>query len=177
MLEFEASAHKLIREWLAGWFDGDSHVVRTVDNASQSIAFPQAQQIAFQQAALTQPLDGFGIGVVLVSQANLMHRRMSKGESGRQTQLRVAWRFYSRASVKKADASGHNSESLCRLGSDRLLALLSLEANHIPLKEKGIFHIRPSTPVLIPSADITTRAMNVSATVILETGKSLTTPA
>lgn len=176
VLEFEASAHKLIREWLAGWFDGDTHVVRTVDNTAQAILFPEAKQIAFQQAALTQPLDGFGIGVVLVSPANLMHRRMSKGESGRQTQIRLTWRFYSRASVKQAGANGHNSESLCRLGSDRLLALLSLENNHLPLKEKGIFHIRTTTPVLIPSADINTRAMNVSATCILETGKALTTP-
>lgn len=176
VLEFEASAHKLWHEWLTGWFSGTSHVIRTTDGGNQSIGFPLAAQIAFQQAALTQPLDGFGIGVVLVSEAKLMHRFMRRGETSKQTQLRLTWRFYCRASVKSSGAEGHNSESLCRLGSDRLLALLSMEHNHLPLRAKGIFHVRPQTPVLVPSADITTRAMNVSATCILEVGPDHATP-
>lgn len=176
VLEFEASAHKLWHEWLTGWFSGSSHVIRTVDGANQSVAFPLAAQIAFQQAALTQPLDGFGIGVVLVSAGKLMHRFMRRGTTSRQTQQRMTWRFYARASVKSSSAGGHNSDSLSRLGSDRLLALLSLEHNHLPLKAKGIFHIRTETPTLVPSAEFATRVMNVSATCILEAGKAYVTP-
>lgn len=176
-LDFEASAHKLWFEFLSGWFDGGEHVIRIENSVDQQVEFPLAQQIGFQQAALKQPLDGFGLGVVLVTEARMMHRYLRKGTTSRQTQYRCQWRFYSRASVKnKAQQAGENSESLCRLGADRLFALLSLEHNHLPLRDKGIYNIRVGTPTLVPGSDHNVRALNVQATLILETGKTHTAP-
>ena len=168
----EASTSKLWNEWLRNVFSGASHALTTLDGSSVSLAFPQVADVAFQQAALKQPLDGLGFGVVLISEPRTMHRRVSV--AGARQQLRMTWRFYIRAKIAQAAGVGENSESLCRKAADCFTAIMSVEANHAALHDKGIHNIRAQHPSMIPTAEYSTRVTNVSATVLIQSGVATT---
>lgn len=165
LLTFEESAHKILQEWISGWFSGSSHVIRQVDSADQTVAFPAAS-IAFQQAALVQELNGLGFGIVLVAPPRVMHQRMFRGSVRKQ--FRVSWMIYVRAKVNQTSAAGKNSEYLCRQGADLLFALLTIEKNHAPLKAAGITNLRTEPAQLVTSTDYAMRRMMLSATVIVQ---------
>lgn len=168
----EASTSKLWNEFVRAWFSGATHVLTTLDGANVSLAFPQVADVAFQQSAIKQPLEGLGFGIVMISDPKTMHRRVSV--AGARQQLRITWRFYIRAKVSQAAATGENSESLCRRASDCFTALMAVEKCHAPLRAKGISNIRAQPGMMVPTAEHTTRVTNVSATVLIQSGVATT---
>lgn len=168
LLTFEESSSKLWNQWLKAWFNGSAKVFRTVGGSNQSVTFPSAS-VVFQQQAISQPLDGLNIGVVLLTQPRVMHRRMTR-LGAKWTQFRCSWQFYIRAKVNSTTGAGENSESLARKGSDLLFALLTIEENHEPLRVKGMTNIRAEPARLIVSPEYSMRAIAVNATISLQSG-------
>jgi hypothetical protein len=161
----ESAPVKIWHEWLSGWFNGEEHTLCTVDGVDQTVVFPEASQIAVNNAVLSQPIDGLGIGIFQMAQPVTMHRVLTRATKN--IQLRLSWRFYIRAKVNKRSAGGENSESLCRKAAELFWALILMEENHGPIKAKGLFNVRAQPTQILSAAEWATRTTVVSATVIV----------
>lgn len=148
----EETSCKLWLEFLKGYFDGAYHGL---------IAYPIAQ-IAFQQRAFTQEIEGVGIRIVGNVPGGTKPRRFGDGEWTLDNP--ASWTFLIVAKVTKPRTDGQNSDSLCRITSDLLYALTTKFERLTPLNRVGVQKIRAKPPVLAQSADYAARKMMVSAT-------------
>jgi hypothetical protein len=161
----ESAPVKIWHEWITGWFNGEEHTLCTVGGTEQSVVFPEVQQVAINNTVLQQPVNGLAIGILQMAQPVVMHRVLTRAT--RNIQMRMAWRFYIRAKVATRSAGGENSESLCRKASELFWALMVMEENHTPLKNKGLFNVRAQPTQLLSASEWATRTTVVSATVIV----------
>lgn len=163
----EASAFALLAEWLAYYFDGESHPLGTQEfeealttetlealtteegealtESVPGISFPVAH-IRFQQSDL--PKLGTAIGLTVVWVVPGKARRDWETVAGQRQEmvtLPVTWFFFVRAEGP-AGSTGENAQQRCRTGSDRLYALLQNSHATRPLAAKGIHKLCPDSP-------------------------------
>jgi hypothetical protein len=152
--QIEKTAMELWQAFLAGFFDGQFHVV-----GEQNIQFPLIPQthLLFQEAHVPHPMDGLSIHVVSIPQGDGQIR----WNGGRQAYHRVTWEFRVRAKVKAPRVDGMNSAALARLGSDTLYALLTDPDSMLPLYQNGINRVFTSVPRPMSGDDWATRILNV----------------
>jgi hypothetical protein len=147
----EESSMKLWAEFLAGYFDGEEH-----DVMGGPLRFPEAT-IVFQQA--NHPNEGLFVHITALNPGSTKTEIGSRGQ--REARNKTTWNFWVKSLVKKPREDGHNTESLCRLTSDRLYALLMSRDLTLPLNRRGLHSIRPNPPRLITSQDWSVRGIIV----------------
>lgn len=146
-LDAEGSALALWQEYLAGYFDGGTHLVGRV-----SVAFPKAT-LRFQEASLPQPLKGLGISVVWVTQVRTERRwevltapelaALPAGTPVDQERVQAHCSFLFLVRALKA-GSNDNAQQQVQAAAGKLFGLLQNTAATEPLSEKGISKIRPT---------------------------------
>lgn len=161
-LDVEGTSLALWQEFLAGYFDGASHIV----GSNPTAVFPKAA-LRFGQSAAPQPAGSAVVDVVisLVWLGNVGPRRLEWEKVGNSTQQmaysRTAWLFYVRASVNAATPgpTAGNPQKLCTLAAGRLQALLGNSDAALPLAQKGVAHLRPDEPRPIEDKEYIVRTL------------------
>ena len=154
----EASVMTLWQEFLAGHFDGQPHDL----GATSGVVFPRVD-LAFQQSALAEPLDGApsaGLALTVVWSETLQ-RRVSRWESlsgARQevVQAPAAFNFWVRA-------TGANSRREAKRVADLLHGLLNNSYETRVLAQKGMQCVTALTPRAIQDSDYCLRLVSVTA--------------
>lgn len=150
-LELERSALALWHEFLNGLFDGNNHSF----GGHVNVPLPKAE-LMFQQFAPTQPMaEGakatpLSIHVVWVMPSKPRRYHEHNPATGRRQEwatCRGQFLFYVRCSAVE-DTAG-NADYQCQGLSDRLHAVLENAAATLPLAEKGIHTIAPTTPAIV----------------------------
>ena len=160
----------LIAEWLAQYFDGETHDVGLL----AAVKFTKAE-LKFQQSAVTQPLDGgggaaaTGIAITVVWSEGGSRKKYwetitdgtaeSRSAGSRQEIVfdRVTWNFWVRA-------NGTNARQQCKLTADLLAGLLGNSAETKSLAQKGVHRLRPSDPRVIQDTDYSLQLVTCGAT-------------
>jgi hypothetical protein len=145
-LKLEESVMALWSEFLAGYFDGNTH---TVGANSPGLKFPKAA-FSFQQGRLPQPLNGLGVSVVWEAPSKIKKQWDNVGTPPVRQERAYGWAlwmFLVRAELENGD--GENAHKQCQSGSDRLYGLLNNSSAVLPLAEKGIHRLRPATPQMV----------------------------
>lgn len=142
-LAIESRFFALWQEFLAGYFDGQSHTV----GANPAIAFPSAY-LRFQQSLLPQPIDGVAITAVWV-RPSYFEKKWDTVNGGRQEVVfaRFGMMFWVRAQMVSSGTG--NSAFKCTQAAELLFGLLQNSAATRPLAGKGIHRLRPSSPQLV----------------------------
>lgn len=146
-LDAEGSALALWQEYLAGYFDGGTHLV-----GRMSVVFPKAT-LRFQEASLPQPLKGLGISVVWVTQVRTERRwevltapdlaLLPAGTPADQERVQAHCSFLFLVRALTA-GSNDNAQQQVQAAAGKLFGLLQNTAATEPLSEKGISKIRPT---------------------------------
>jgi hypothetical protein len=162
----------LLAEWLAQYFDGETHDVGLLD----AVQFTKAE-LKFNQSAVSQPLAGGaaappyqGVAITVVWSEggrrkkyfeNIEHRTSNSELSTRDRQEivydRVTWNFWVRA-------NGTNARQQCKLTADLLAGLLGNSAETKSLAQKGVHRLRPADPRLIQDTDYSLQLVTCGAT-------------
>lgn len=156
--DVEKTAMLLWAEFLGGWFDGGSHLLR-----GTAVTMPTLMTggLTFQEQPLPKNIEGLCIQVLSARQHSAKRRLWSNEIWHISEPIRLD--FYLRARVKDARADGHNSISLVRWASDNLFAILNSPLLTAALQRRGMTSFRPSPPTVV--TDITATRM-VSLNVI-----------
>jgi hypothetical protein len=160
-LSTESATFKLLNEWLAQWFDGNSHAV----GVNAPVVFPKANR-AFNQGAPVQPLHQME-GDSDAEIRTVMHGRNENAASndsvlyqGKLVTDFVIFNFWVRA---KRPGTGQ-SELLAQTIAERLKSILTNPAAHYDLAVKGIAHLQvQGPPVPVPSSDYAQRLLTCNA--------------
>lgn len=149
----EETSCKMWAEFLGGYFDGGQHGL---------IAYPQCA-FAFQQRPFPQELNGVGIRIVGNVPGGTRPRR--HGDEQWTLDNPATWTFIVCAKVTTARPDGQNSDSLCRITSDLLYALMLKWELLKPVLRTGLQKIRVKPPVLAASAEYSARKLQISGTI------------
>jgi hypothetical protein len=155
----EETSMKLWHEFLAGYFDGNLHMLR-----GAYVPFPVANKIHFQEDAIISgesAMDGLYIGVTQERPAKAL-KRLFPGEIWMVTE-RVKLSLWFRARVKTPQG-GQNSHSMVRFGSDAAFAILESNLLSKPLSRKGMSSICVKPPILISGGSLPMRQVSLEAT-------------
>ena len=144
----------LWQEFLSGFFDGANH---DLDALNHGVTFPAAT-LEFSQSRVPQPLDGAIITVIGMSPGRARDRWDLVGDVGdrhvgKVAALDVTWMFWVRAKVSGVGASGWLASQV----ASRLYGLLGNRTAVAPLAGKGIYALRPDSPVTFPDSDYAMR--------------------
>lgn len=156
----ESGSKALLAEWLAGYFDGQAHVVW-----GSSVVFPSCS-IRFDASATRQPLVQAGSDVAaeirVVSKPGRVVR--CPDEVGTKAFAGVTLQFYVRAQVMGSGTG--NSNLVADRVSELLFAVLSNPAERYALAQKGITHLVPRTPETIAAKDFAMRLIHCRASFV-----------
>jgi hypothetical protein len=150
----------LWHEFLAGWFDGAEHTLRTNPDYTQLI--PEVEEITFQDQNLQKQLEGLYLHVTSERVAKIQNRWWSGASAKRMITENAKLNFWFRARVKTARTDGHNARSLVRVGADNLFAILSGANTTIPLQRRGMGAFRPQRGILVGGGEMAMRQVPVS---------------
>jgi hypothetical protein len=158
----------LIAEWLAQYFDGETHDVGLL----AAVKFTKAE-LKFNQSAVSQPLavpeaGAPGIAITVVWSEGSSRKKYwetitdgtrSPAVRDRQEIVfdRVTWNFWVRA-------NGTNARQQCKLTADLLAGLLGNSAETKSLAQKGVHRLRPSDPRVIQDTDYSLQLVTCGAT-------------
>ncbi len=143
--DVEGTAMKLWAEFLGGWLDGGSHVLRGVAATMPNL---QTGGLTFQEQPLPT-MDGLCLHVVTARPGRALKRLWADGIWYITESVRVDFQF--RALVKTPRADRHNSISLVRWGANTLFAILQSSILTAALSRKGMNAFVPSPPKLVSS--------------------------
>lgn len=165
----ESAFYALMQEWLAGWFDGQAHVV----GANGAIMFPRALLSFGQSEAAAQPVadprkgttagqhtdPGVEIRTVMLPRMELAHQNNSVLYAGRLVTDYVVLNFWVQASVPGKG----QAQKLAQETGELLKAILANPEARFALAEKGVTHLTPQMPQWIPAATYAKRLVACGA--------------
>jgi hypothetical protein len=143
----ETAPALLWREWLEGYFDGKTHSVGGLTN----ITFPLAAITFGQGPPSAQPLAGLEIRVLQTAGSQVQYRILN----GWENRARAAFLFLVLGSPARAGSG--DVQYQVRHGAELLYALLNHAPDRYVLAQKGITHLRPLRPDLVPGVDYAAR--------------------
>ena len=157
----EATTLEIMREWLAGYFDGASHTV-----SGTARTFPLAT-LSFQAAALAQPLNGLAITVVWTSSGRERRTWLGgKRRIAREIALQVFVRAGYAASATTTSGVRGNADEQVQAGAGLARALFDDPTARVLLAGKGLGHVRITPPAPLPAdTNYATRTMTVTGTI------------
>lgn len=159
-LTTESAPKALFSEWLKKYFDGNDHVV-----GNETKKFPAAM-LAFGEGPQEQPLAGnpptkaAEIRVVILPRQEAGSEMNDNSGSGRLVTDSVLVNFWISAEAAGAKVQ---SEKLCEQVAELLKGILANPTTRYELSQKGIRHINPQVPQVLPSARNALRLVSASA--------------
>jgi hypothetical protein len=152
----EETSFKLWHEFLTGWFDGGSHMLR-----GAYVTIPKVDTLSFQEAPI-EPADGLYLQVTMERPGAVQKRLRPDGAWWVTERAKV--NFWFRAKVKTARSDGHNSRSLVRWGSDTLTAILDSNLLVAALNAKGMTAFCPQPTILVGGVIMAMRLLSLGVT-------------
>jgi hypothetical protein len=145
----------LLQEWLASYFDGQTHDV----GLEEDVPFPLVP-IAFDQSKADQPLNGTEIRVIL--RAGRVQKYAAA--AGQQAWADSAIQFDVRG--QKLGGGAGDSNLLVDQTVDLLMAILNNPAERRALAQKGIHRLRGQLAETVASKDYKVRTINCKAKLV-----------